>query len=482
MRLRLLSSPILIVSVFLLCVGCGGSNSTSNNPVVPAFTNASLVGPYTFTTSGVNAGGNFTLQATFTLDGQGLVLDGHTFYVSTTTGAEGNQSVSGSYAVSPAGQVSFNLDSQILGPIMFEVVLASAEHGSLVRFENAANSLGALDKQDATLFSKSFIPGTFAFSVRGTNAVTGKPRASAGVFSADDAGHVLSGTVDTNDGGVITSNSPILPGPASAMGLVAGLGRGFLQFSTAEGLVGFNCIPVDSTHFKLMSNFPGMVTGDAYLITTAPVPSSMAFTMAGLRGTSALATGGILKTDGAGNILNTSVIDLNTGGITGGSNVTGTYAVTGNRVTMSLNSLNLVGYPSTGGIQLLTLDNATVATGVAYAQTGPFSNATASGSYSVSLSGRDSLGEVDGVAQLSAMGGGSLSGALTLNDAGLLSPSLALTSNYTADTNGRGAGTLVVPGNTLHVIFYTVDSSRILFLETDSTFVAQGMLVQQSQQ
>lgn len=190
------------------------------------------------------------------MDGQGAVLNGHTFYVSTKTGAAGNQELSGTYVVSPSGQISFNLNSQILGAIRFKVVLASPEHGLLVRFENAANSSGTLDKQDATLFSQSFIAGTFAFSVRGTMVLTGNPRASVGLFTADSQGNILSGSMDTNDGGVITTNSPILPGAPSAMGLVPGLGLGFVQFSTAEGLVAFNCIPVDSTHFKLVSNFP----------------------------------------------------------------------------------------------------------------------------------------------------------------------------------------------------------------------------------
>lgn len=206
----------------------------------------------------------------------------------------------------------------------------------------------------------------------------------------------------------------------------------------------------------------------------------MAFTTAGLSGAAAFTTGGILQTDGAGNILNTSQRDVNLGGtIQLEIPVSGTYATVGNRITMSLNggAINLVGYPSSGGVQLLEVDSNTVAIGVGYQQTGPFSNATATGSYSVSLSGRDGQGEVDGVAQLSVIGNGSLSGVLTLNDGGLLNSSVPLTSIYSADSTGRGGGKLVVPGNTLNVIFYTVDNSRILFMENDNTFVATGTLV-----
>jgi hypothetical protein len=261
------------------------------------------------------------------------------------------------------------------------------------------------------------------------------------------------------------------------------LGRGIVQFVTPnEGLVAFSAIAVDSNHFKLASSFPGMVTGDAYRVTDTSVPTSMAYTMQGFFLGSEAVEGGIVHTDGAGNILNTSVVDLNTGGLVGGSNPTGTYSVTGNRVTMSLNAMNLVGYPSSGGMQLLTLDNQRVASGVAYAQTGPFSSAMLSGSYSVGIAGGSTKGEVDAVAQLTSMSNGSLSGSLSQNEAGNLISDAAVVANYVADANGRGEGTLIVNGNTQHVTFYTVDNSRILFIETDSQVVLQGMMVKQSGQ
>jgi hypothetical protein len=119
---------------------------------------------------------------------------------------------------------------------------------------------------------------------------------------------------------------------------------------------------------------------------------------------------------------------------------------------------------------------------VAYAQTGPFSNASLSGSYSVGIAGGSTKGEVDAVAQLTSMGEGSFSGSLSQNEAGTLTFNAAVIANYTADASGRGAGTLIVNGNTQHVEFYTVDSSRILFIETDSQVVLQGMLVKQAVQ
>jgi hypothetical protein len=256
-----------------------------------------------------------------------------------------------------------------------------------------------------------------------------------------------------------------------------------VQFVTStEALRRFACFVVDSNHFKLIGG-GGTLAGDAYRVTDTNVPTSMAFTMQGFFLGSEAVQGGIIHTDGAGNILDTSVRDGNLGGIIGNnSSQTGTYAVTGNRVTMSLNALNLVGYPSSGGMQLLTLDNEMVATGVAYGQTGPFSNAPLSGSYSVGISGGSTRGEVDAVAQLTSLSNGSLAGLLSQNEAGNLISDAAITANYATDASGRGEGTLIVNGNTQHVTFYTVDTLRILFIESDSQVVLQGMLMKQSGQ
>jgi len=396
--------------------------------------------------------------------------------------------LTGTYLVNSDGRVQVNLDTQIIGPVTLNVVLASPEHGQLVRFENAATASGTLDKQDATAFGQTSIAGTFAFNVRGVDQ-TGNPRASVGVFTSDAAGNILGGTIDTNDNGVISANGAITGGTPSELEILPNLGRGILQFVTpGDGLIAFSAIVIDNNHFKLAGSFPAMVTGDAYRVTDTNVPSSMAFTMAGRSfvnapsgSTTAFATGGILITDGAGNVLNNSVQDLNTGGLGGTSAQTGSYIVVGNRVTITLNgTFTMVGYPSSGGMQLMSLNSFEVASGAGYAQTGPFSNATASGSYSVSMSGDSTIGEVDGVAQLTSSGAGTLSGALTINEPGTLISATPLTTSYSSDAIGRGPGTLVTAGASQNVMFYAVDSSRILFIEFDNKFVVQGMLVKQT--
>lgn len=482
MRARLPLSLVL-VSILAMSLGCGGSAS-STNPTVPVFTNASLTGAYTFTSQGVNSTGPYSLLATFSADGHGLISNGHTFYASfngITAGSFTNQDMTGSYVVSPAGQVVLTLDTQIVGVLTANVVLTSPAHGELLSFQDAATASGSLDKQGPSAFGQTSIAGTYAFNLHGVDS-SGLPEATVGVFTVDASGNIVGGTQDVNDNGVLRTNSAIAAGPTSLMELLPDLGRGIVQFvSSTEGLQGFSCIVVDANHLRLQGP-NGTLAGDAYRVTDTSVPTSMAFTLIGKVSGSEAVEGGIVQTDGAGNILGTSIVDLNTGGIIGNSNQTGTYALTGDRVTMSLNALNLVGYPSSGGMQLLTLDNQKVATGVAYAQTGPFSSASLSGSYSVGIAGGSTKGEVDAVAQLTTMGGGSLSGLLSQNEAGTLTFNAAVIANYTADASGRGAGTLIVNGNTQHVEFYTVDSSRILFIETDSQVVLQGMLVKQAVQ
>jgi hypothetical protein len=204
-----------------------------------------------------------------------------------------------------------------------------------------------------------------------------------------------------------------------------------------------------------------------------------------MQGTStngAFAAGGILNTDGAGNILNTSVEDINNGGLVSlSSGLSGTYFVSGNRAAVTLNggTINLVAYPSTGGIQILELSSSTVASGTAFQQSGTLSNATLIGRYGASLSGFGAAGKFDGVAQVTADGNGHLVGLFSLNDDGTLKPDLSLNGSYSLGVNGRAAGTLVTSAGALNVIYYVASNNQVLFIEVDGNSVSQGTLAQQ---
>jgi len=201
--------------------------------------------------------------------------------------------------------------------------------------------------------------------------------------------------------------------------------------------------------------------------------------------------GGIMNTDGAGNILNTSVEDIDDGGATtpaGGATLTGTYAVASGRGTITLSTssetLHGVFYPSTGGLLLLDMDSTLVAGGTGVPQSGtPFSNSSLSGGFGLNLTGVTGLNtispsEIDAVAQFTP-NSGSLSGAMDFNNGGLTTSSLALSGNYSMASNGRATGTLTSSLGTFNVILYAANGSKVLFIETDAVQVSAGLVAAQ---
>lgn len=464
--------------------GCGGSSvqPPPGPPPVVTFTNASLSGSYVVTANGTNSAGAYTLMSILQADGNGNITSGHTFYNSSKL-SFGNFSATGTYTVGADGRTSVNLTADFLGTVTLDLVLLSAQHGLVVRFDNAATASGSLDKQDSSAFSPAAIAGTYVFNLQGTDAA-GQPEASVGVFTVDSSANITGGVQDTNDGGVITANAPILAAPTSVFDVTPGTGQGVFAYTTApEGLRGFGLVAIDANHVKFTSNSATIVqAGDLYRVAQANISGSLAFALKGISTNGPFAAGGILNTDSAGNILSSSVEDINNGGaVVLNSGLSGSYSVSGNRATVTLNggAINLAAYPSTGGIQILELDGSTVATGVALQQTGALSNATLLGSYGANLTGVDSGGQFDALARFSADGNGHLAGLFSLNDAGTPQTNLNLTGNYSLGANGRAAGTLVSSAGTLNVIYYVASSSQVLFIETDNNRVSQGLLVQQ---
>lgn len=440
-------------------------------------------GSYTFSANGTNSSGFFTLVGVLQADGKGAITSGHTFYNSASTGFAGNFSASGTYTVGTDGSTTISLAAELLGPVNLDVVLISPQHGVVVRFDNAATASGRIDQQDASAFSMATLAGTYAFNISGVDSAN-NPEASVGVFTMDAAGNITGGVQDTNDNGIIQSNIGVVPGPISNMTILPSIGRGVLSYSTSDGGVrDFACFVIDANHLRLVSNSLDRIAGDAFRVSQTGISGSFVFAMKGTSSNGAFAAGGVINTDGAGGILNSSVEDVNNGGaVTLNSGLSGSYSLVGNRATVVLNggAINLAAYPSTGGVQLLELDSGTIASGVALQQqSGALSNSTLMGSYGASLSGAGAAGTFDAVSRLSADGGGHLAGTFSLNDSGTLNPNLTLNGTYAFGPNGRATGTLVTSAGSMNVVFYAASSSQALFIETDSNRVSQGILSQQ---
>ena len=458
------------------------------------FTNSSLNGAYAFAFSGTNlaTGVFFTMAGSLQANGSGTITGG-TIDINSPGSAVPlltNASLTGTYIVHADGRGAATLVvAGASNNVSIDFVLFSNQHGAVIRFDNFATASGGLDMQNSSAFNLASLTGSFAFNVAGINNA-GAPEASAGVFT-NSAGTVTAGIQDTSDNGTLfngggagdTLTAGTLNPPSGASG------RGTMSLtSTALGTRNFAFYIVNANQIRLIQiDSTPVLAGDAFRQSSTAISGSFAFTNSGANGGVPFAEGGILVTDGGGHVQPGSVEDVNNAGtISTNVALSGTYAVAGNgRGTLNLGTINFAIYPSTVGIQLLEIDNNTVISGTAFQQSGSFSNSTISGRYGANVTGVVSNGittaEFDAVYQFTANGNGALTGAQDVNVGGTLSANLAFNGTATLDPNGRSSATgrLNTAAGNLTVIYYAVNSSRILFIEVDTGAVAVGTFSQQ---
>lgn len=477
LTIRLFSSLLLIVVFLGTLIGCGGSGPGGAKPINGPFSNASLNGAFAFSFTGVNQAGFLAVAGSFQANGSGAITSG-TADINSGNGVFTNQSITGTYNVHNNGQGTATLIASA-GTFNISFVLLSAQRALVIRIDNNSTASGSINLQNASAFSLSALAGTFALNLSGVNAIgNGQTAISGGVFTVDTSGNLTSGVQDTNDNGAVSANVAMTPATA-AMSNPAN-GRGTLAISAGGSTRNFVYYVADANHIKLVEvDLSPALAGDAFRQTGTAISGSLAFTIAGMSTSGVFVAGGILNTDGAGNVLGSSTEDQNNAGtVTQNIGLTGTYSVAANgRGTLALNggSVNFAIYPSSAGIQVTGIDSNSVTSGAAFQQAGPFSNTTIQGNYGMNFTGvTGGANEIDSVAQFSADGGGNANGAVDFNNGGSLSTNLALTGTYSMNTNGRGTGTLKSTLATQNLIFYAVSSTRALFIDVDANLVAVG--------
>src|SRR6266700_2029988 len=474
---------IAATTILILLTGCGGGNSASFPPPQGGFTNANFNGAFAFSYTGSDAQGFLTVAGSLQADGAGHITSGMED-VNSGFGIATNASVTGTYAIRADGRGSATLNSPA-GNTTIDFVLIAGGHALVTRFDAAASGSGTIDQQTAAAFSNTALAGTFAYSLAGIDAVS-NPAASAGSFTSDASGNITTGVDDLNDNGVIITNHP-LTGSIP----VTGSGRGTATLNTAVGTLTVAFYVVDANHIKFTGiNAGAAFGGDAFRQTgafsNASLTGPFAFTIAGadvLNGP--FAAGGVLTSDGAGNVTS-GVEDFNDSGIlTSNLAVTGTYSVAASgrgtlTVTNSAGTFNFVIYPSTAGIITLEIDNRFVTGGMALQQQStPFSNGSLQGNYGLNFTGASTIGELDSIAQFMADGASSLTGIVDLNNTGSITFGQALTGDFSVSANGRATMALQTPLGTQNYIVYLVNGSRALFVELDTTVVSVGEIQHQ---
>ena len=136
----------------------------------------------------------------------------------------------------------------------------------------------------------------------------------------------------------------------------------------------------------------------------------------------------------------------------------------------------MVAYPTTSaGLQMLQIDGGGILDGVALAQSAGATLASSQGYglglAAINIGGFSGAFEEDDIAEFATTNGG-FSGLIDVNDEGSLSFDQKLSGSYTLDSPATGRG--IFTSNALNGVFYAVDSSTVLFLETDNIQVGTG--------
>jgi hypothetical protein len=472
----------LAITVALVVItGCGGGSSISFPTPQGTFTNANINGSFAFSYTGTDAGGFLAVAGSFVADGAGNITSG-TQDINSGAGVKTNAAISGAYTVRADGRGTATLNSPV-GNTSLDFVIVASGHALVTRFDTRATGSGTIDQQASSAFSNAVLAGSFAFSLSGIDT-GGIPLAVGGAFTTDTTGTLTAGVDDSNDNGLVVPNDPMTGSIP-----VASTGRGTATLNTSRGALTFAYYVVDANHLKIVgTNTVPALGGEAFRQTgpfsNASVSGPFAFTTAGadLLSLNPFAAGGVLVSDGAGN-LSAGVEDFNDGGlVTTNAPFTGTYTMAANgRGTMNVNStagnfaFAFAIYPSSGGVILLETDSRFLTSGTALQQqTAAFTPSSVQGTYGLNFTGANSGSELDSIAEFTSDGVTKLTGIIDINNSGGITFGQPLTGTFTTAANGRTTMILQTPLGTQNLAVYLVNGTRALFVELDGGLVAAG--------
>jgi hypothetical protein len=318
-------------------------------------------------------------------------------------------------------------------------------------------------------FSNASLNGRFAFS---SEAVWTSVRA-VGSFQADGKGDIIQGSEDS------LGNTSFTTVTFTGTYTIGPDGRGTATFNSAGGTATFKLVVLSPSSVFLIevdtsSNLTALaIRQDPKAFSTSALSGNYVFLLnSGLSGAS-----GRITADGQGNLI--GVEDVNSfGTVSNNLAVTGTYSVAASgrgtaTLTSSSGTSNLVFYVVSSG-QVLILDDMPEV-GLALKQTLQlFSNASLSGNYAFLEQGVANGQSLVLGGILTADGAGNLTAVDDQNVGGTVTQNTSVTGSYSIASNGRGTATLSSVHGTLNQVFYLVDSTTVMVMDTDSTRMSGG--------
>ncbi len=479
---RVLVSLAAVTSLFFTA-GCGSSAPAKSNPV--GFSASSLSGTYVFSTSGVDST-NGVFQATtgvFTANGgtggSNSISTGQIDINGFTAGEISTAITGGTYSVNTDGRGTATLNFSGTSITLDFVLTAPAggpsapsTHGLVTEFDTAGSGSGTLDMQNA-----GNLVGSYSFGLAGAYSSGNSPLAMVGAFTPNDgnitgltdinanqialggtAGLTLTGTVTTGSPGTAVLNS--------------------FNGNTLIATYNFHVYEIDPTHLKFIETDTGTImAGDAFTQQTSLPQGGYAYVLEGEDSSGPIAEGGYFTSDGTSTIIAGGLEDYNDAGnfVPENTTVGGSFTpFSGGRTQLTLTGFyngtasttaTFAAYPSSGGVQLLEIDDEGITGGYALAQGTP--TTLAATDYALNLSGINPNSEEDDIAEF-ALTGTNYQGVEDVNDDGSLGPRVAFNGTITPDTSITGHGAAVTNGE-INFNYYVADSgATALIIDTDA--------------
>jgi hypothetical protein len=484
-----------VLAPLAVLAGCSSTNKATPPPT-GGFSVSNLKGAYVFSIAGTDVSTGsavpFAVVGVLNADGGGGISGGTIDINDPALGAFTSGTLSAShYSITKDGRGQTNLVTP-LGTIEMDFVLTSGGHGLVTRFDAGGTGSGTIDLQSTV--AQSALAGSYTFSLVGTDLADGQALASVGAFTINSSGIIQSGTQDVNHNFDSIGFTDI---PLAGQVILGPSSTPTTQLNSAFGALVFDVYAIDSTHLKFIEDDGvGILSGDAFTQQTSFPSGQLVYTASGIDTSQLLlVTGGYLTSDGTSTISN-GLQDINDGGSIGqatgigGSIVPPTIPAAG-RFQFTLNGIyNATGLPvdvtfaaypfvsgGVQGVQFLEIDNTGTTGGTAFQQSST-TLASAQG-YGLNLSGQNSSGEEDDIAEFTATSG-TLSGLTDQNNDGSLNFDATLgdsnNTSYSVDSNGRGQmATLTFTSD-----FYVVNSGSFIFIEADTSQAAVGSFAVQS--
>jgi hypothetical protein len=489
--------PTGLVTITAASTTAPTTTVTAQVTVTPANLQSSLLnGRYAFLLQGVREGGTWAIAGQLSADGIGDIIVATESFL----GDNNLYTLTGTYFIQSDGTGTITLNGAPTGlgywnggQQVFQVAVVSPGVMSMEEFDGYYNPAlhvayggtlsGVLLQQSPSDF-KPLSPASYSFLLSGFGANNG-PSFYGGVLS----GSADTFAMDRSISGTIDSISGII----GLFNVAPDGSNGTIQMSPYS----FQYYVVDSGHWILISSggATDVASGHLYLqpTTTSFSSGSFGFTETGAaplpQGSTPLALGGILSSDGLGNV--TGTMDANLNGIVSSSPVTGTVSEASNgRGTLTLTggpAQQFAVYPTAShGVLLLDLDSQFSGVGVALPQT-TGASATASlfsGNYASAF---QTLGEInfasggvgswnDYLGVITADGVSNLTGTIFLDQFDEASQAFwtqttnaTLTGTFSAGPQGRFTGSFTIPPlATSQRVFYILNGATVLSLGLDS--------------